>query len=157
MRYFSPRRQAFRELSFEASALQDSNPVSKRNDFTAAELVPGTPRYFWQRGATEAPPPLPGSINLVNRIDVLERTSDRLVVAVTSEPGIAAFVMRLAPGDIRVVYFLERDQNARDVWRYFAVTSLAGVAAFGADSFYLASARGVFRHTAGLPAEAVGP
>lgn len=157
MRYFSPRRQAFRELSFEAFALQDANPAHKRDDFTVAELVPGSPRYFWQRGATEAPSPLPGSINLVNRIDILERTPDRLVVAVTSEPGSVALIMRLARGDIRVVYFLERDQNAHGMWHYFALTSLAGIAALGADNFYRASARAVFRHTAGLPAEVRAP
>lgn len=157
MRYFSPRRQAWRELSFEAFALRDANPANKRGDFTAAELVPGTPRYFWQRGATEAPPPLPGSIELINRMDILERTPDRLVVAVTSEPGSIAFVMRLGRGDIRVVYFLERDRKAHDVWRYFALTSLAGIAALGADNFYRASARGVFRHTVGLPAEVRAP
>lgn len=157
MRYFSPSRQAWRELSFEAFALWDANPANKRRDFTAAELVPGIARYFWQRGATEAPWPFPGSIDLVNRIDVLERMPDRLVVAVTSEPGSIALVMRLGRGDIRVVYFIERDQNARDVWHYFALTSLAGVAALGADNFYRASARGVFRHTAGLPAEVRAP
>jgi len=151
MRYFSPSRQAWRELSFEAFALWDANATNKRGDFTAAEFIPGAARYFWQRGATEAPPPFPGSIDLVNRIDILERTPDRLVVAVTSEPGTIALVMRLGRGDIRVVYFLERDQSARDVWHYFALTSLAGIAALGADNFYRASARGVFRHTAGLP------
>jgi len=157
MRYFSPSRRAWRELSFEAFALWDANPANKRGDFTAAEFVPGTARYFWQRGATEAPPPFPGSIDLVNRIDVLERTPDRLVVAVTSEPATIALVMRMSRGDIRVVYFLERDQNARDVWHYFALTSLAGIVALGADNFYRASARGVFRHTAGLPAEIKAP
>jgi hypothetical protein len=157
MRYFSPRRRAWRELSFEAFALRDANPASKRRDFTPAEFVPGTPRYFWQRGATEAPPPLPGSIDLVNRIDILERTPDRLVVAVTSEPGTVTVVMRLSRGDFRVVYFLERDQNTHDGWHYFALTSLAGIAALGADNFYRASARGVFRHTVGLPAEVRAP
>jgi len=157
MRYFSPSRQAWRELSFEAFALRDANPANKRGDFTAAEFVPGTPRYFWQRGATEAPPPFPGSMALVNRIDILELTPDRLVVAVTSEPGTFAVVMRLGRGNIRVVYFIERDQNAHDVWHYFALTSLAGIAALGADNFYRASARGVFRHTAGLPAEVRAP
>jgi hypothetical protein len=144
-------------LSFEASALRDAKPANKRGDFTAAEFVPGTARYFWQRGATEAPAPFPGTIDLVNRIDVLERAPDRLVLAVTSEPGTIALVMRLSRGDIRVFYFLERDQNARDVWHYFALTSLAGIAALGADNFYRASARGVFRHTAGLPAQVRAP
>ena len=157
MRYFSPSRQAWRELSFEAFALKDANRSNKRGDFTAAEFVPGIAHYFWQRGATEAPRPFPGSIDLVNRIDVLERTPDRLVVVVTSEPGTVAVVMRLGRGDIRVVYFLERNENARDVWHYFALTSLAGIAALGADNFYRASARGVFRHTAGLPAEVAAP
>jgi hypothetical protein len=157
MRYFSPRRQAWRELSFEAFALRDADRADKRGDFTAAELVPGTPRYFWQRGATEAPPPLPGSIDLVNRIDILDRTPNRLVVSVTSEPGSIAIVMRLSRGDIRVVYFLERDRKVHDIWHYFALTSLAGIAALGADNFYRASARGVFRHTAGLPAEVRAP
>lgn len=153
MRYFSPRRQAYRALAFSASALQDASPLSKRGDFSAAELMSGTPHYFWQRGATEAPPPLPGSIDLVNRIDILERTPDRLVVAVGSEPGTVALVMRLARGDIRNVYFLERDPDNRELWHYFALTSLSGIAALGADDFYRASARGVFRHTVGLPAE----
>ena len=157
MRYFSPRRQAWRELSFEAFALRDANPANKRSDFTPAEFVPGIPHYFWQRGATEAPPPLPGSIDLVNRIEIFERTPDRLVVAVTSEPGTVALVMRLGRGDIRVVYFLERDQNAQGVWHYFALTSLAGIAALGAENFYRASARGVFRHTVGLPPEVRAP
>jgi hypothetical protein len=96
-------------------------------------------------------------MDLVNRIEVLERTPDRLVVAVTSEPGSVALVMRLGRGDIRVVYFLEREQNSQEVWRYFALTSLAGVAALGADNFYRSSARAVFRHTAGLPAEIKAP
>src|SRR2546421_7200441 len=41
MRYFSPRRQAWRELSFEAFALRDANAANKRGDFTAAEFIPG--------------------------------------------------------------------------------------------------------------------
>lgn len=157
MRYFSPRRQAWRKLSFDAFALRDANPLNKRGDFAVAELVPGAAHYFWQRGGTEAPPPLPGTIDLVNRIDVVERTPDRLVIAVTSEPGTVGLVLHLGRGDISVVYFLERDQNERGVWRYFAITSLAGIAARGADNFYRASARGVFRHTAGLPAEVRAP
>lgn len=153
MRYFSPSRQAWRELSFGASALRDPNPANKRDDFTVSEFVPGIAHYFWQRSATEAPAPFPSTIDLVNRIDVLERTPDRLVLAVKSEPATVALIMRLDRGDFSVVYFLERDQNTRDVWHYFALTSLAGIAALGADNFYRASARGVFRHTVGLPAE----
>ena len=61
MRYFSPRRQAWRELSFEAFALRDANRADKRDDFTAAGFVPGSPRYFRQRGATAATPPSPPS------------------------------------------------------------------------------------------------
>ena len=123
----------------------------------AGSGVPGIAHYFWQRGATEAPAPFPSTIDLVNRIDVLEHAPDRLVLAVTSEPATIAFVMRLGRGDFRVVYFLERDQNARDVWHYFALTSLAGIAALGADNFYRASARGVFRHTVGLTADVREP
>lgn len=157
MRYFSPRRQAWRELFFDAFALRDVNPTSRRGDFSIAELSPGVVRYFWQRGANEAPPPLPSTTDLVYRMEVFARTPDRLVIAVTSEPGSVAVVMRLARGDIRILYFMERDLATPDTWRYFALTSLSGVAALGADDFYRASTRGVFRHTAGLPAEVKAP
>ena len=103
MRYWSPSRMKWWPLSFEAFALNDNNRGHRRADFTIDEFMPGKPLYFWQRAATEVRIPLLTTVELVNRIDVLELSPDRLVVNVTSEPTSFALVWTLHRGDRKSV------------------------------------------------------
>lgn len=153
IRYWSPSRDQRWPLAFEAFALTDADAGHARADFTAAELRPGTPLYFWWRMATERRIPGLGTVALVNRIDVLELTAGRLVLGITSEPARVALLLTLHRGDIRTLYVIESEPDTPDVWRYFTLTGLSGLAAADADDFVRNSARGIFRYTAGLAAE----
>jgi hypothetical protein len=97
----------------------------------------------------------PRSVRLVNRVDVLEASPERVVISVVNEPA-TLLLLRLNRGDIRVLYFFDHEAGT-DVWRYFTVTSLKGLAATSPPEFLRNSARAIFRYSAGLPTDVPAP
>lgn len=141
--YWSHTRQAWRPLMPEAFALAGPDPEKKRGDFTAAEMLAGDPRYFWQSASGK----------FAYRVQVRESDANRLVIEMENITGLQVlFLPVFKPGDARMLYFIEREDG--DVWRYYAMIAVSGpfaaVVRSGHESF-VNRAGGIFRYFAGIP------
>jgi hypothetical protein len=143
IRYWSHTRQAWRPLMPEAFALSGPDPAEKRADFTAAEMLKGDPHYFWQSAAGK----------FAYRVQVREGDARRLVIEMENITGFQAlFLPVFKPGDARILYFIE--QEAGDVWRYYALIAVsgpfAGILRSGHESF-INRAGAIYRYFSGIP------
>jgi hypothetical protein len=143
IRYWSHTRQAWRPLMPEAFALSGPDPAERRADFTAAEMLKGDPHYFWQSAAGK----------FAYRVQVREGDARRLVIEMENITGFQAlFLPVFKPGDARILYFIE--QEAGDVWRYYALIAVsgpfAGILRSGHESF-INRAGAIYRYFSGIP------
>ena len=143
--YWSVSRQKWRPLIRAAYALSAPDRKAKREDFALTELGPGATVAFFQDEETPA-----GA--LVYRLEVRERTADRLVVSLANAERVRMLLVPLFdPGEYQFVYFFERESG--EVWRYFALARAGGawnpIVRLGSDS-YINRAAALFRYLAGL-------
>jgi hypothetical protein len=129
--YWSTSRSRWRNLFEEAAALSSPDEDSARRDFSAAEIIPGTPLYYWLK---EDNP----TAGVVYRIDIHENSPDRLVFETTNATPVRTQLLLVrariaAAGEFRQLYYIERE--AGDSWHYYNLsrlgeaTSLAGTSA----------------------------
>lgn len=146
--YWSSTRSRWRGLFKRAVALSEPNRKATREDFTADDFFAGAELNYW----IEEDNPMAG---VVYRMEVRERTSDRLVFETVNVSTIRAslllFRARVArPGEFRQLYFLERETD--DVWRYYTLVRLGeGGSLVGTSAAnYRNRAEAYFRYLAGL-------
>ena len=143
--YWSVTRHAWRPLIHAAYALSAADRNARRDDFALSELGPGATALFFQDEETPA-----GA--LVYRLEVRERTADRLVVALANAERVRMLLVPLFdPGEYQFVYFFERESG--EVWRYYALARAGGawnpIVRLGSDS-YINRAAALFRYLTGL-------
>lgn len=115
IRYFSVRNEGWRTLYAQAHAL-DGNGADRRDDFSAAEVVPGTTLRFLQEENSLLSP-------VVYRLNVRERSADRLVYEIVNETPLRALFLRAGePGDFRQIYAIERE--AGETLRYYSLVDV---------------------------------
>lgn len=141
--YWSHTRQAWRPLMPEAFALAGPDPEKKRADFTAAEMLRGDPRYFWQSASGK----------FAYRVQVREGDANRLVIEMENITGFQMLLLPVfRPGDARMLYFIEKE--AGDVWRYYALIAVSGpfsgLLRSGHESF-INRAGAIYRYFTGIP------
>ena len=144
--YWSHTRKIWRPLIMDANALNTANPDDIRGNFSEAELVPGHDVYMWQHENTPAR-------EVVYRLQVLERTPDRAVLALeNTDPLKYLFLTVFESGEYQFLYFFERESG--NVWRYYSLIRIgAGFNPLVRDGgpSYINRAAAMFRHFAGLP------
>lgn len=111
--YWSHTRDTWRQLIPEAQALASTDPESRRDDFTPADLVAGAEVFYRQRENTPAG-------DVVYRLRVRERTPDRLVIDLANANTVRQRGFKLFdPGAYQFLYVVEREQ--RDTWTYYGL------------------------------------
>ena len=148
IRYWSVTRQRWRDLVDDAYALSSNDPDTRRQDFSADELVPGQVLYFLR----EPNSPIGAT---VFRMSILERDDDRVILKVENSSPIRLFrVSVLAAGEQELLVFLEREREG--IWRFYSLTRTGDGVAWRARQrmpSYVNRAVAEFRHLAGIPTD----
>jgi len=153
VRYWSVRDGGWHTLVEAVEALSGPGPgAAPRADFGAGELSDGQPHHYrlLERRVGE----------VVYAIRLLERGTDRLVVAVDSASTVRAFGLPLFDtGALQTVLFAERDTPA--TWRLYLLSriDLRGSSVFAGGTEASVANRGLalFRHLAGIPTDREPP
>jgi hypothetical protein len=152
IKYWSVSDDAWRDLVTDAAAVNGADDRRRRPDFTANEMTPGTDLYFVQHDSRS-------SGEVLYRMQVREKRWDRLVVAVENASPIRLLLLTLfRPGDLQVVYFVER--RIPGVWGYYSLSRTAkttSVLAGGHEKSYVNRAVALYRRFAGIPTDQPPP
>ena len=145
VRYWSTTRGAWETLITSAGALTAVNGVS-RKDFGREELAAGSTVYFEQEDNLGG--------GAVYRLKVRKAGPEGIVFETENVTPISLlFVTMFGAGDVRTVYWLEREQG--DVWRCWVMTRIgvkANALATGAgrEASWTNRAVALYRHLAGM-------
>lgn len=149
--YWSVTDKKWGPLAHDASALNGPDPKSRRRDFTATELVPGAYLYYWEDDIRSG--------EIVYRIEVLESTPDRAVIASDNITPVRRFLITLfKPGALQSVFFIQRLQPG-----VFGVNILSrtgeGTSALagGHEQSYVNRANALYRQLAGIKTDQEPP
>ncbi len=149
IRYWSWSRSRWRELLADSAALSAPDPAAMRADFLPAELEPGRTLYLRQR-------PNGAEHDAVLRMEVVERSSDRLVIDVENANGVPVnFLLRVQPAQTRLAIIIEAEPD-----NHFRYRSLMGLdlelgpflRGLAGDSLRHRSVA-IFRYIAGIPTD----
>jgi hypothetical protein len=150
IRYWSTTHQSWRTLIVSASALAGPGG-SARPDFSAADLAPGSTRYFQQTDSLSG--------KATYRLQVVSASADRLVFETENVTGLHYMLMPLfPPHELQAIYFLERESP--DTWRYYSLARTGkdtSSLAAGHDASAVNRAAAFFRYFAGIPADQEPP
>jgi hypothetical protein len=146
--YWSTTHQEWQPLILDAYALTAVDGA-RRADFRPEEL--SAPVYALQEDN------LLGKV--VYEIRVTNASPDRIVVSTRNATPVRYFGVALfQAGEIQSILFLDRE--AKDVWRYYALTRLpkqAGVLLMGNTASLVNRAVAMFRYLAAIPADREPP
>ena len=150
VRYWSTTHQSWRTLIVSAAALAGPGG-SARPDFSAADLAPGTVRYFQQSDSLSG--------KATYRLQVVSASPGRLVFETENVTGLHYMLMPLfPPHELQAIYFLERE--SADTWRYYSLARTgkdASSLAAGHDASAVNRAVAFFRYFAGIPTDQEPP
>ncbi len=150
IRYWSTTHQSWRTLIVSASALAGPGG-STRPDFSAADLAPGTTRYFQQSDSLSG--------KATYSLQVGSVSPDRLVFETENITGLHYMLMPLfPPHELQAIYFLERESPG--TWRYYSLARTgkgANSLAAGHDASTINRAVAFFRYFAGIPTDQEPP
>jgi hypothetical protein len=156
VRYWSATKKTWRPLVLDASALSRLDPRTRRSDFLAAEMSPGTDLYYWVKHNWSG--------NIIYRMHVLERKPTRAVVATENLSPYRFLLMTLfEPGALQSIAIVELVSPG--VWGISILTRagespsplVLGHLATGHEASYINSAAAIYRHLAGIPTDAEPP
>ena len=153
VRYWSTTHQHWQTLISSASALAGAVGSPHRKDFAPEELAPGRTLYFEQEDNLTG--------KAIYRMRVLSVSADHMVFDTENVTTMRyMFVPIFHPGDVRTIYFLDREPG--EVWRCYSMTrtgpkvsSLVTGEAHEASSINRAVA--LYRHLARIPTDQEPP
>ena len=149
VRYWSTSDKAWKPLASQAGMLASAEG-GQVPDPAPADLQAGRILYYFEVGRAG---------RTVYRLSVLERSTDRIVVATENVTAMrVAIVTAFEPGALQSAIFLER--RAAGTWGYYQVmraTEGASTVAMGKDASYLNRLVALYRHTAGIPTDQEPP
>jgi hypothetical protein len=150
IRYWSTTRQSWRTLIVSAAALAGPGG-SARPDFSAADLAPGSVRYFQQSDSLSG--------KATYRLQIVSASPDLLVFETENVTGLHYMLLPLfPPHELQAIYFLERESP--DTWRYYSIARTgkdASSLAAGHDASAINRAVAFFRYFAGVPTDQEPP
>ena len=147
IRYWSVWDKRWENLIMGASALSGPDATLLRADFQVDEMISGADLYFVQNDNRSTD-------TVVYRLRVREIAPDRLVVETENVSAVRYLLLPLAsPGDLQVLYFLERQTS--NEWGYYSLARIAGASSLmpGHEASYINRATASFRYLAGLATE----
>jgi hypothetical protein len=150
LRYWSVTENAWRVL-IEDSAALTGIAGSRRGDFDAAEMQPGTLLYFAEKDNRSSSP-------VVYAMRVREASAGRIMIETENATPIeAALITLFPPKTLRAAYIMTRLDD--HTWAFYAISAATGGASglvAMAKASYENRARALFGHFAGRDASGDG-
>jgi hypothetical protein len=150
VRYWSTTHHSWRTLIVSASALEGPKGGA-RPDFSAADLTPGSTRYFQQSDSLSG--------KATYSLQTVSASSERLVFKTENLTALHYMLVPLfPPHELQAIYFLERESP--DVWRYYSIARTgkgASNLAAGHDASTINRTAAFFRYFAGIPTDQEPP
>ena len=145
--YMSQHGNGWRSLVRRAKALSTPNESDARDDFTLDEMKAGKPLHLFMGGT---------AVNsIVYRMTVLERTEDKLTLAIENTSTLRVIgIPLLREGAGQFLFNFERDIG--DVWKGYVMLRIGSALnnlMRPSINEYETRAVGMFRHFAGLPTQ----
>jgi hypothetical protein len=151
IRYWSSTRKRWQTLVIDAYALSEAVGDSRRKDFSLAEMVEGASLYFQQADNLSG--------KAIYRMRILSVSPDRLVFDTENISTMRYFFIPLfLPGDIKSIYFFERE--SKDIWRYYGIvrtSKIAGLLNAGNEASYINRAVAFYRYLTGVSTDKEPP
>jgi hypothetical protein len=145
LRYWSTTHKQWETLIVEGHALKDMRSDESRPDFRSDEMRQGSVLYFAEVDNLSG--------TAINRMQILEATPSRLVLAVENVSTIRYHLLSVFhPAELPSIYFL--DHESGDIWRYYSITRTGKhVNRFfeGNESSFVNRAVAFYRHFVGIP------
>jgi hypothetical protein len=144
VRYWSTTDKAWRHLANDASALTGPNKANRRADFSSSDLSRNVTQYYWENDSRSG--------EIVYRLNVLESTSDRAVIAIeNATPVRKYFITLFNPSALQSTIFIQRLSPGL-YGTYIISRTGEGTSAFaeGHDSSYVNRAVALYRQVAGI-------
>jgi hypothetical protein len=144
VRYWSTTDKTWRPLANDASALTAPDRANRRADFAASELVKNATLYYWEDDSRSG--------EIVYRLNILENTSDRAVIAIENITPVRKFFVTLfKPGALQSTIFIQR-LSAGLYGIYILSRTDEGMSVFadGHDQSFVNRAVALYRHLAGI-------
>jgi hypothetical protein len=150
MRYWSVTDQTWQTLIIGAFAITDLASQHRRGDFRPDEMAVGVALYAAERDGRSADA-------VIYRMQVIERSTDRVVVSVVNATPVRAFKITLfAPGALQTTYFFDRlGSNEWGCYGLWGVTT--GLLAGGHTASSINRAMALYRHFTGIPEDQEPP
>jgi hypothetical protein len=151
VRYWSTTDQEWRPLANNASALADSNKVNRRADFSAAELIKNAKLYYWEDDSRSG--------EIIYRLNILESTPDRAVIASENATAVRKFFVTLfKPGALQSTVFIQRlSPGVFGIYVLSRTDEGTSVLAEGHDNSYVNRAVALYRQIAGIKTDQEPP
>ena len=151
IRYWSTTHQRWQPLILSASALTGLTGSQRRQDFSIADLSPGSIFYFQQSDS------LTGKATY--RLRMISVSPDRVIYETENMTSLKYLMLTIfPPHELQATYFLERESE--DLWRYYSIGRTgknANGLATGHDASTVNRAVAFFRYLAGIPTDQEPP
>ena len=151
IRYWSVTRQSWETLVTDAAALKGLRG-ERREDFSAPEMMVGRDLFvIVDDGRT--------SSGTEYRLRVLERSQDRVVIAMENATAIRAYFLTVfEPGELQSVFFLEK--RSPGTWGLYALSRTGGSSTWLAgrhEASFVNRSVAFYRHFVGIPTDQEPP
>jgi hypothetical protein len=151
VRYWSVTDKMWRPLVIDAWALSRPDQRSRRSDFLATDMTPGSELYYWENDSRSG--------KIVHRMTVRERSPARAVIAIENVTPVRFFLVTLfEPATLQSVEFVELVSPG--VWGIYLLTRMgegASALARGHEASYVNRAVAIYRYLAGIPTDEEPP
>lgn len=152
IRFWSVMRDAWQPLFETASAVTGPDGRTHRADFSPAELVTGARLYM----LADQNDPLDA---IVQRLTVIERGSDRLIVELENVSSGHMALMEILPvGGARTLFYMQREVD--DIWTFYSLIRVADRAPdllSPPRASWINRAAALYRWFAGIPTDQEPP
>lgn len=151
IQYWSTTDKSWRPLAYDASALTGPDAKDRRADFSVAELNKGAQLYYWENDSRSG--------EIVYRLQVRERTTERAVIASENATAVRRFLMTLfPPGTLQSVVFVQRlSVHNWGIYILSRIGNEASLLAEGHEASYINRAVALYRQIAGIRTNAEPP
>lgn len=149
LRYWSVTDGRWRTLVSESFAIDDPDTRRRRPDFTAREILSGSPFFFVQNDTRSTG-------RNVYRLSAISVGRDRLVVEIVNLTPIRFTLVTLYEAQaLRSLHFFDRQANGD--WGYYGISAVRAGAVDGLEKSFVNRAAAFYRFLVGEPPDGAPP
>jgi hypothetical protein len=151
IRYWSVTEKEWGPMAYDASALSDGSPQSRRNDFSGADFVKGADLYYWENDTRMG--------ETVYRLHIHESSPERVMISSDNITPIKRFFFTLfKPDSLQSLLFIQRlSPGIFGVYIMNRAGEGTSALASGHEESYVNRATALYRQLAGMKTDQEPP